>query len=138
MTMDEDFSVSSIIDKLPPSWKDYKHNLKHQNDEMNLVQLGSHLRIEEGLRVQEGDVKGKSEIGQPQVHMVESDKNNHVNHKNNRTRNRLIQNSGTELSFLILENRIGTNLFLDIYVEKLIYKTQKTESSFSSSSSLLQ
>ncbi|GKC87686.1 hypothetical protein Tco_1148335, partial [Tanacetum coccineum] len=47
--MDESFtiSVSSIIDKLPPSWKDFKHTLKHGKDDLSLVQLGSHLRIEE-------------------------------------------------------------------------------------------
>ncbi|XP_022042282.1 uncharacterized protein LOC110944946 [Helianthus annuus] len=33
MKMDESISVSSIIDKLPPSWKDFKHNLKHQKGE---------------------------------------------------------------------------------------------------------
>ncbi|GKB85933.1 zinc finger, CCHC-type containing protein, partial [Tanacetum coccineum] len=38
-------SVSSIIDKLPPSWKDFKHTLKHGKDDLSLVQLGSHLRI---------------------------------------------------------------------------------------------
>ncbi|GJS07419.1 zinc finger, CCHC-type containing protein [Tanacetum coccineum] len=43
-------SVSSIIDKLPPSWKDFKHTLKHGKDDLSLVQLGSHLRIEESLR----------------------------------------------------------------------------------------
>ncbi|KAL6559804.1 hypothetical protein OROGR_004921 [Orobanche gracilis] len=30
MKMDESIAVSSLIDKLPPSWKDFKHNLKHQ------------------------------------------------------------------------------------------------------------
>ncbi|GKA29479.1 hypothetical protein Tco_0715724, partial [Tanacetum coccineum] len=41
---------SSIIDKLPPSWKDFKHTLKHNKDELSLVQVGSHFRIEETLR----------------------------------------------------------------------------------------
>ncbi|XP_057452850.1 uncharacterized protein LOC130744707 [Lotus japonicus] len=58
LKMDETISVSSIIDKLPPSWKDFKHNLKHGKDDLSLIQLGSHLRIEEYLRAQEGD-KGK-------------------------------------------------------------------------------
>ncbi|GJS22450.1 zinc finger, CCHC-type containing protein [Tanacetum coccineum] len=35
---------------LPPSWKDFKHTLKHGKDDLSLVQLGSHLRIEESLR----------------------------------------------------------------------------------------
>ncbi|GKB22891.1 hypothetical protein Tco_0862292 [Tanacetum coccineum] len=43
LKMDESISVSSIIDKLPPSWKDYKHTLKHGKDDLSLVQLGSHL-----------------------------------------------------------------------------------------------
>ncbi|KAI5437110.1 Methylsterol monooxygenase 2-2 [Lathyrus oleraceus] len=68
--MDETIFVSSIIDKLPPSWKDFKHNLKHGKDELSLIQLGSHLRIEESLRAQEDD-KGKGkEIAGPSVNMV--------------------------------------------------------------------
>ncbi|GJR85998.1 hypothetical protein Tco_0210009 [Tanacetum coccineum] len=51
MNMDEAIQVSCIIDKLHPSWKDFKHTLKHQKEELTLVELGSHLRIEESLRV---------------------------------------------------------------------------------------
>ncbi|GAU24192.1 hypothetical protein TSUD_23290 [Trifolium subterraneum] len=40
LKMDETISVSSIIDKLPPSWKDFKHNLKHRKDKLSLIQLG--------------------------------------------------------------------------------------------------
>ncbi|GJR18978.1 zinc finger, CCHC-type containing protein [Tanacetum coccineum] len=58
LKMDESISVASIIDKLHPSWKDFKHTLKHRNDDLSLVQLGSHMRIKESLRVQESD-KGK-------------------------------------------------------------------------------
>ncbi|CAJ2665771.1 unnamed protein product [Trifolium pratense] len=71
LKMDETISVSSIIDKLPPSWKDFKHNLKHGKDELSLIQLGSHLRIEESLRARE-DNKGKGkEIAGPSVNMIE-------------------------------------------------------------------
>nr|GEV22446.1 zinc finger, CCHC-type [Tanacetum cinerariifolium] len=59
LKMDESISVSSIIDKLPPSWKDFKHTLKHGKDDLSLVQLGSHLQIEESLRAQDSD-KGKA------------------------------------------------------------------------------
>ncbi|GKC31180.1 hypothetical protein Tco_1038474 [Tanacetum coccineum] len=55
LKIDESISVSSVIDKLPPSWKDFKHSLKLGKDDLSLVQLGSHLRIEESLRVQESD-----------------------------------------------------------------------------------
>ncbi|GJS75363.1 zinc finger, CCHC-type containing protein [Tanacetum coccineum] len=65
LKMDESISVSSIIDKLPPSWKDFKHTLKHGKDDLSLVQLGSHLRIEESLRAHDSD-KGKGkECGVP-------------------------------------------------------------------------
>ncbi|GJU80310.1 hypothetical protein Tco_1282675 [Tanacetum coccineum] len=50
MNMDEAIQVSCIIDKLPPSWKDFKHTLKHKKEELTLVELGSHLRIKESLR----------------------------------------------------------------------------------------
>nr|GFA77348.1 zinc finger, CCHC-type [Tanacetum cinerariifolium] len=71
LIMDESISVSSIIDKLPPSWKDFRHTLKHGKDDMSLVELGSHLRIEESLRAQDSD-KGKGkEVGGPSVNMIE-------------------------------------------------------------------
>ncbi|GJZ28117.1 hypothetical protein Tco_0572764 [Tanacetum coccineum] len=50
LKMDESISVSGVIDKFPPSWKEFKHTLKHGKDDLSLVQLGSHLRIEESLR----------------------------------------------------------------------------------------
>ncbi|GJY79188.1 zinc finger, CCHC-type containing protein [Tanacetum coccineum] len=58
MNMDEAIQVSCIIDKLPPSWKDFKHTLKHLKEELTLVELGSHLRIEESLRTTEPRVLG--------------------------------------------------------------------------------
>ncbi|GKA88588.1 zinc finger, CCHC-type containing protein [Tanacetum coccineum] len=71
LKMNESISISSIIDKLPPSWKDFKHNLKHGKDDLSLVQLGSHLCIEESLRAHDSD-KGKGkEVGGPSVNMKE-------------------------------------------------------------------
>nr|GEW24322.1 zinc finger, CCHC-type [Tanacetum cinerariifolium] len=71
LKMDECISVSSIIDKLPPSWKDFKHTLKHGKDDLSLVQLGSPLHIEESLRAQDSD-KGKGkEVSGPSVNMTE-------------------------------------------------------------------
>nr|GFC02590.1 zinc finger, CCHC-type [Tanacetum cinerariifolium] len=87
LMMDEAISVAVIIDKLPPSWKEFKHGLKHKKEELNLVQLGSHLRIEEGLRNQELDnnPKGKNQIGSSSVNMVERDgAKNSNNNKNKR------------------------------------------------------
>nr|GEV77215.1 zinc finger, CCHC-type [Tanacetum cinerariifolium] len=68
---DNDDYVSCIIDKLPSSWKNFKHTLKHLKEELTLVELGSHLRIEESLRVQDSDKpKGNNVVGPSFVNMV--------------------------------------------------------------------
>ncbi|GJS07785.1 RNA-directed DNA polymerase, eukaryota [Tanacetum coccineum] len=86
LMMDEAISVAVIIDKLPPSWKEFKHSLKHKKEELNLVQLGSHLRIEEELRNQELDSspKGKNQIGSSSVNMVERDGTKNSNNNKNK------------------------------------------------------
>nr|GEX46482.1 zinc finger, CCHC-type [Tanacetum cinerariifolium] len=53
INMDESIQVSCIIDKLSPSWKDFNHTLKHLKEELTLIELGSHLRIEKSLGVQD-------------------------------------------------------------------------------------
>ncbi|GKF79320.1 hypothetical protein Tco_0234888, partial [Tanacetum coccineum] len=53
--MDEAIQIFCIIDKLPPSWKDFKHTLKHKKEELTLVELGSHLGIEVSLRAHDSD-----------------------------------------------------------------------------------
>ncbi|GJU44242.1 zinc finger, CCHC-type containing protein [Tanacetum coccineum] len=68
--MDEAIQVSYIIDKLPPSWKDLKHNLKHLKEELTLVELGSNLCIKKSLRVQDSDKpKGNNVVGPSVVNM---------------------------------------------------------------------
>ncbi|GJV26857.1 zinc finger, CCHC-type containing protein [Tanacetum coccineum] len=98
LKMDESISVSSIIDKLPPSWKDFKHTLKHGKDDLSLVQLGSHLRIKESLRAKDSD-KGKGkEVAGPSVNMAEEGKN-----KNNK------QNKGKKRDFKEHDSGSGSN-----------------------------
>ncbi|GKA61145.1 zinc finger, CCHC-type containing protein, partial [Tanacetum coccineum] len=64
MNMDEAIQVSCIIDKLPPSWKYFKHTLKHLKEELTLLELGSHLRIEESRKMQDSDkLKGNNVAG---------------------------------------------------------------------------
>ncbi|GKA81141.1 putative ribonuclease H-like domain-containing protein, partial [Tanacetum coccineum] len=80
MNMDEAIQVSCIIDKLPPSWKDFKHTLKHKKEELTLVELGSHLRIEESLRMQDSDKpKGNNVAGPSVVNMVEHNNSSRLN-----------------------------------------------------------
>nr|GEX85960.1 hypothetical protein [Tanacetum cinerariifolium] len=72
MNMDEAIQVSCIIDKLPPSWKDFKHTLKHLKEELTLVELDNHQRIEESLRVQDSDKPKGNNVASPAVvNMVE-------------------------------------------------------------------
>ncbi|GJY63767.1 zinc finger, CCHC-type containing protein [Tanacetum coccineum] len=62
--------------------------LKHNKDELSLVQLGSHFRIEETLRMEEsGKGKGKDIAGSSSVNMVEDDKNK-KNNKNSKGKKR--------------------------------------------------
>ncbi|GKA80626.1 hypothetical protein Tco_0787318 [Tanacetum coccineum] len=67
MNMDEAIQVSCIIDKLPSFWKDFKHTLKHNKEELTLVELGSHLCIEESLRAQGSDKPKGNNIAGPQA-----------------------------------------------------------------------
>ncbi|GJT25196.1 zinc finger, CCHC-type containing protein [Tanacetum coccineum] len=72
MNMDDAIQVSCIIDKPPPSWKDFKHTLKHLKEELTLIELGSHLRIEESLKVQDSDKpKSNNVVGPSIINMIE-------------------------------------------------------------------
>ncbi|GKC09476.1 hypothetical protein Tco_1001086 [Tanacetum coccineum] len=72
INMDKAIKVSCIIDKLPSSWKDFKHTLKHNKEELTLVELGSYLRIKESLRAQDSaKPKGNNVFGPSLVNMVE-------------------------------------------------------------------
>ncbi|GJW13976.1 zinc finger, CCHC-type containing protein [Tanacetum coccineum] len=71
MNMDEAIQVSCIINKLPHSWKDFKYTLKHQKEELTLVELGSHMHIEESSKVQDNDKpKGNNVVGPSVVNTV--------------------------------------------------------------------
>jgi hypothetical protein len=71
MKMDEEIVVSSIIDKLPPSWKEQRKILKHKKEEITVDQLGQHFQIEEELKIKENEEQG---ILSSKVHMVEEGK----------------------------------------------------------------
>nr|KAJ0219335.1 hypothetical protein LSAT_V11C300134630 [Lactuca sativa] len=63
---------------------DFKHNLKHNKEEVTLTQLGSHLRIKESLRTQELDnnPKGKNQVGSFSVNMVHGEGSNNQKKSN--------------------------------------------------------
>ena len=47
MMLSETFQVAAIIEKLPPTWKDFKNYLKHKRKEISIEDLVIRLRIEE-------------------------------------------------------------------------------------------
>lgn len=51
MVISESFQVAAIIEKLPPSWNDFKNYLKHKRKEMGVEDLILRLRIEEDNKV---------------------------------------------------------------------------------------
>ncbi|GJY72576.1 zinc finger, CCHC-type containing protein [Tanacetum coccineum] len=60
------------------SKKDFKHTLKHKKEELTLVELGSHLRIEESLRVQDIDKPKSNNVAGPSVVNMKCGKIGHI------------------------------------------------------------
>ena len=52
--LDEIFIVSSKSDKLPPSWRDVRHAIKHKKEDISLIELGQHFVVESSIRGHEG------------------------------------------------------------------------------------
>ncbi|GJR11967.1 hypothetical protein Tco_0794619 [Tanacetum coccineum] len=62
-------------------WERPEHTLKHKKEELTLVELGSHLRIEESLRVQDIDKpKGNNVVGPSVVNMVKHNNSIRLGH----------------------------------------------------------
>ncbi|GJZ01006.1 hypothetical protein Tco_0518967 [Tanacetum coccineum] len=55
MTLSETFQAAAIIEKLPPSWVDFKNYLKHKRKEMSVEDLVVRLRIEEDNKLAQKD-----------------------------------------------------------------------------------
>ncbi|XP_076952202.1 uncharacterized protein LOC143625858 [Bidens hawaiensis] len=51
MTLCETFQVAAMIEKLPPSWADFKNYLKYKRKEMTMDELVVRLRSEEDNRI---------------------------------------------------------------------------------------
>jgi len=60
----------TIIDKLPPSWKEFKRTLKHKKEDISLDDLANHLRVEEECRMH-GNEKEQYAQEFSKVHVAE-------------------------------------------------------------------
>ena len=67
MTLSETFQVVAFIEKLPPSWRDFKNYLKHKRKELSLEDLIVRLRIEEDNRLSEKKVGKNLELSRANV-----------------------------------------------------------------------
>ena len=50
MNLPETFQVATIVEKPPPTWRDFKNYLKHKRKELKLEDLFVRIRIEEDNR----------------------------------------------------------------------------------------
>ena len=77
--MDEVFIVSSIIDKLPPSWRDVRHALKHKREEITFSVLGQYIVVEFSIRIQENQKDENPNVST--INMVAEEKPSHSGEK---------------------------------------------------------
>ena len=78
MSLSESFQVATIIEKLPPLWKEFKNYLKHKRKEMRLEDWIVRLRIEEDNRAFEK--KAGKGIMESKANVMEQGQTSH-NHK---------------------------------------------------------
>ena len=78
MELSESFQVAALVEKLPPSWKDFKNYLKHKRKKMGLEDLIVRLKIEEDNRVSEKKV-GKYPM-ESNANLVEPKANKKIKH----------------------------------------------------------
>ncbi|KAH0653493.1 hypothetical protein KY289_031171 [Solanum tuberosum] len=62
MVVNEAFQVAAMIEKLPPSWNDFKNHRKHKREEMKLEDLVIWLKIEEDNKTAEKKSRKSSTI----------------------------------------------------------------------------
>ena len=78
----ETFQVAAIIEKLPPTWKDFKNYLKHNRKEMSIKNPIIRLHIEEDDRGSEN--KGAHNSGKAKANFMEHDQCSKFKKANNK------------------------------------------------------
>ena len=72
MNLPETFQVATIMEKLPPAWRDFKNYLKHKRKELKLEDLIVRFRIEKDNRKSKKRSKKKSY--EAKVNVIEDSK----------------------------------------------------------------
>ena len=88
----EEFKVSNLIDKLPPSWSDFARELRHNQSSLTLNNAIVKVRIENEHRQNE---KSKTEVS-PKVNLTEESKNPNRHKSSFKPKNRNFKNSGNK------------------------------------------
>ncbi|XP_057249331.1 uncharacterized protein LOC130590790 [Beta vulgaris subsp. vulgaris] len=70
MAIPDLFQANCLLEKLPASWENFVHSLKHRQKDFTLQELVSHIKIEEQNR------KGPKGKGQNQFHGTRQNNNN--------------------------------------------------------------
>ncbi|XP_022024284.1 uncharacterized protein LOC110924597 [Helianthus annuus] len=76
MVLSETFQVATMIEKLPPSWVEFKNYLKHKQKEMTVEELVVLLRIEEDNKVAQKGTILQASTKANMVEIGESSKGN--------------------------------------------------------------
>ncbi|XP_074290879.1 uncharacterized protein LOC141617597 [Silene latifolia] len=87
MKICETFQANCLLEKLPLSWQNYVHSMKHKQKDFTLLELVSHIKIEEQNRIQ---LRGKQvDHSSSNANLVETKnrnkgprRNNNNNHNN--------------------------------------------------------
>jgi len=93
MLMDETIIVSSIIDKLPSSWKDFKKILKNRKDDISLKQLGNSLWLKEEYRKQDD---AKETNARERVHVIEEGESYKTSKKRGKDKSNFNEQNGNK------------------------------------------
>ena len=111
VTLDENYIVASLIDKLPPSCSSHVHNLNHIQGELTLNFVLNSIRIEEKNRTKE-----KKEEKQPIINNLKGNSKS----KKNQNRNNFNKKEDLIKDILII---IIIIIIIELIIAKIIITT---------------